>query len=109
MNASSSAALVLAVMLLIFLSDKTGNRLPDHYLPWISAYGVDLRRKILLSFAKDPSLVTDTTLERIHYTYCRPLSNRQLCEDNAILFVRDLFNDDDKYTVAIRSSSLEKD
>ena len=108
MNSSLNATPMLEAMIRIFLSGAIGTRLPDHHA-WISAYDTDLEMKLLLSFAKDPSLATtDTALEHIHYIYCQPSCNIQLYEDNDILFVKDLFNNDDKYFIARRSSSLAR-
>ena len=94
-------------MIPTFLSGAIGIRLPDHHA-WISVYGVDLKTKLLLSFTKHLSLATDTAWVHIHYINHQPSHIGQLYDDSGILFVRDLFNNDDKYSAASRSSPLAK-
>ena len=47
------------------LNGATGMRLPDHS-SWVAMYKRDPETKILLSFAKDPSLDTEPEVQELH-------------------------------------------
>ena len=57
----SAACPAAAAMIHSFLNDAIATRLLDHSA-WISAYAANPMMKIFLSFAKAPSLTTDTML-----------------------------------------------
>ena len=107
MNSSSNGAPVLAAMIPIFLSCVNGTHLTDHSA-CISAYATDPETKPLLYVDKYPSFTSNTAVEHIHCIHRWPPYKGQLYEENGTLSVRDVFNDDGKYSVAACSGQLAK-
>ena len=78
------------------MNDAIGMCLPNHS-SWMFTYEQDPETKLLLSFTKDPSIATNSALQHVHYIYRQPSRNGQLFEENGIIFIQDLFKNDDKY------------
>ena len=94
-DASNNPAPAAAALIPSFLNGAIGTRLPDHFT-WVAAYERDPETKLLLSFAKDPSLTTEPVVQKMHWIHRQPSRDGQLFEENGILFIRDLFKNNDK-------------
>ena len=81
-------------MVLSLLNGALGVRLPDHEV-WVQAYEADPGTKILLSFVHNPSLITIKSILNVHFIYRHSVWNGLIYEQNRILFLQELFANDD--------------
>ena len=79
-----------------FLNGAISTRLPSHR-DWIKAYKLDPECAILLSIACDPSVLTNALLTGVHFVYRQPARNGLIQVVDGILFLHELFKDDNKY------------
>ena len=79
-----------------FLNGAISTRLPSHR-DWAKAYKLDPDCALLLSLARDPSVLTNALLIDVHFVYRQPARNGQIKVVDGILFLHKLFKDDNKY------------
>eukprot|EP00956_Cyclotella_meneghiniana_P008386 scaffold11286_cov51-Cyclotella_meneghiniana.AAC.2 len=92
----------------IFLQGATGMTLPDE-TTWRKAYLADEETDLILGMIKNPSLMTNENMQRIHYVYRDYLRYSQIMKDEkGMLYIRSsLQGSDDMVDLQIVPASLK--